>query len=274
MFSQTRHSISEHVRATSWKGFAMSHIGTVRQLNEDAFFIDRLWIGQHSLVFAMVCDGLGGLEKGDVASGWIMTGLSDYWYKLQQRLTLEEVDIDILADAFESELKVLHSKMYHYALGQDFIMGTTCSLILLWKDQLRGLHVGDSRIYVYHETLRRMTKDDSWVQNQIDRGLLTEEESMGHPRNHIITQCVGGQKQLYIAKINASLQGVNALLICTDGLYNACQAKDLEKCLKDYQNGDTLLEDLFEQILKRGAEDNLTAVLIKKNKGFFGGLVG
>ncbi len=266
MFSQPRLSILENVRAHKWKGYSMSHVGTYRSLNEDAYFIDIGYFNQNSVVFAIVCDGLGGLEKGDLASAWIMTGLSNHWYKMLKRADLLAFDFESFAHSFERELINLHQQMFQYASDENRAMGTTCSLILLWKDRLKGFHVGDSRIYAYCKKLKKLTRDDSWVQIQMERGFLTEEEIMVHPKRHLITQCIGGQEHLSIEQIDLETKDISALFLCTDGLYTTCQTSDLIDCCKASKEGSTSLEELFEKILSAGAEDNLTAILVKKNK--------
>src|SRR5438067_7891873 len=162
----------------------LTHIGLVRQRNEDAF-LDRPDLGPGIGVWA-VADGMGGHEAGDFASASIVTALG----------AIEPPnDLDSFAEAAAAELDAVdHALRLRAAkLGPYAVIASTVVVLLAKEDEVAGLWAGDSRLYHWRSAgLRQLTRDHSKVQEMVAAGLLRPEQAAHHPHSNIVTRSVGG----------------------------------------------------------------------------------
>lgn len=222
--------------------------------NEDSLFICDDYI--------IVADGMGGECDGDIAS----------------RIAVETID-SFLAPYIpkvnsEKEIKILLSQAIYKADSQilDYIednpdsfgMGTTVMLAIRKGDMLYISWCGDSRCYTYKNgKIRSITKDHSYVQQLIDSGHISVEESFTHPYNNLVTRYVGGGKETCVPDYcTYHISGSELIIFCSDGLSGYCKNTDIEKELKYIKNFDTLPKRLSDLAKRHESDDDITIVTL------------
>lgn len=231
----------------SLRSLAMTHPGTVRPRNEDAF-VDRPDIGLWA-----VADGAGGHGAGDVASAAAAATLQDLPPGLSAAEVLAQVRLRILA---------VHADLQRQAeqAGPGRIIATTLVVLLARGGHYACLWAGDSRIYLLrHGEFSRLTRDHSLVQDLVDQGLLAEADAESHPQANVITRAVGAEGELQLDKISSRFVAGDLFLLCSDGLFKAVPEPAIGQMLCEGQGPDALLA----AALANGARDNVTAVTVR-----------
>jgi protein phosphatase len=223
----------------------LSDPGLVRSNNEDAAYAgDRL---------IAVADGVGGLPAGEVASGIAIRVLA----------AVDGTPVDDPAIALREAVGTANREI-RAAAGADPAsegMGTTVTAALLTGDQLTVVHVGDSRGYLLrHAALRRLTRDDTFVQALVDQGVLTAEQARHHPQRSLVTQVVRGE-ELAPGLSSLTVEPGDRLLICSDGLSDVVPDPVIAQTLLGCQDREHCAEQLVKLAHQGGAPDNVTVVL-------------
>ena len=226
-----------------FRSVARSDIGLVRNINEDACLA-------HPRVLA-VADGMGGHAAGEVASSTVITTL------------LKNLDRELSKDWITTTI-LLGSKKIAEAIHSDSEkegMGTTLSLILSTGDTGIIGHVGDTRVYRFeNDTLDQLTEDHTYVQELVDRGEITAEEALIHPRRNILMRAIDGARTIDIDVLEVPLALGQRYLVCSDGLAGVISDIAIAEALQ-IEDMTLAVETLVQKALDNGAPDNVTVVL-------------
>ena len=236
---------------------AATHTGLVRANNEDHYVImDHEGGFPYALILA---DGMGGHNRGELASQiaveYVAERLSGEFDRNPQPGDYAQVMADILEKA--------NVKVYLGSLQNENSrgMGTTLTLAVILPDQLLLAHIGDCRAYLLHGgEMTRLTVDHTLVQELVDAGSLTPEESTRHPRRHVLTRALGIPEYLQPDLLAVPIQPGDRLLLCSDGLHGFVSEDVIKALLKKDKTPDTLAEDLIRAALEAGGEDNVTVL--------------
>jgi protein phosphatase/serine/threonine-protein phosphatase Stp1 len=226
---------------------AITHRGTVRKRNEDAF-VDRSDIG----VWA-VADGAGGHGAGDVASAAATAALADLPPGLSAAEVLAQVRLRLAA---------VHADLQRRASDQPdgSLLATTIVVMMIRADHFACLWAGDSRAYLLRDgALVRMTVDHSLVQEMVASGTLAPEDAESHPQANIITRAIGSQDALQLDKVAGRVEPGDRVLLCTDGLFKALSEVRIAAMLQEGCGP----EGLLQAALDAGARDNVTALVVE-----------
>jgi len=233
----------------SCRSAARTHVGTVRRRNEDAV-LERAEIGLWA-----VADGAGGHERGDYASSCIIAALREVDAGPSGLLLVERVK-ERLAEV-NRELRAKAA-----TLGPNALIGSTVAILLILGNQSHCLWAGDSRLYRMRAgRLRQLTRDQSYVQDLVDRGEIAPEAAATHPLGNIITNMVGASDELSLEERRDGLEPGDILLLCSDGLSHVIADEEIGALL----GAAPILaaaDRLIERALTRGARDNVSAVVI------------
>ena len=230
----------------------LSHIGAVRQNNEDSVFADA------SLGLLIVADGIGGQDDGEVASSIAVTTVVE-----TVKDNFEHFSLDILKEAFFEANHTI------YRLGKNDSgkpgMGTTMTALWLNPEIFYLVHVGDSRAYICEQNLgqiRQLTDDHSLAGELVKDGSITPEEALHHPQRHLLTRSLGHEPLVQPDAFALSWQKGDVLLLCSDGLYGLVNPNEILTLLQD-ADGDLAVacRQLVELALQRGGYDNITVAL-------------
>ena len=227
---------------------SFSSKGNVRQNNEDNYLVRK-----EPCPVIVVADGMGGHKAGDVASQMAVDLIKEYDFDLNE---------DILKE-LEKLINIINDKIIKK--GEDNIkykgMGTTLSLALIYNHKIYIGHIGDSRIYLFrNDKLKKITTDDSLVNELIKNGRLKPSEAFDHPKKHILTQALGIDKNIHIETNKLDLENNDLLLFCTDGLTDMIREEKIEEIISGHVKLDTITKKLGKKALENGGSDNITLV--------------
>ena len=233
-------------------------IGLHRKQNQDAFAVKKI----HKSVLGVVCDGMGGMQCGDIASKLAIETFVDYMSDALKDNSTEDEIVSALTEATSAA----NSKVLDYSVRNNLYygMGTTLVSFLKKEETLYVLNVGDSRCYALNGgELIRITKDHSYVQQLIDRGVLTEEAAEFHPEKSVITRSIGTES--YVRPDIFIKEGFDALLLCSDGLTRCVKEEKIKEIIQNGNNdADRICADLIEAAKAGGGFDNITVVVLLK----------
>ncbi len=240
------------------KIYSKIDIGKERSINQDAFFAGEI---SQDIAFAVVCDGMGGANAGDIASQTAVKTISEYIINSYRRKITIQDFVKILRNALLSA----NITLYDMAKNQEGLkgMGTTAVVAVVKGDEVAVAHVGDSRLYLVGDELKQITRDHSIVQSLIESGEITPEDAVKHPRKNVITRALGVESEVAVDTAELVLKENEALLLCTDGLTNFASS---DAILKTFKENDIALvpEKLIELANAGGGGDNITAVTLTK----------
>ena len=240
--------------------FALTDKGTVRRENQDVACVnDALAPGA---VLAVVCDGMGGARSGRVASQLAADEFMAETARLLKRFPAADA-VDLLNAAAERANRAVYERSRSDA--RYYGMGTTLVAALIRGSECCVLNIGDSRAYhVTGRSIRRITRDHSFVAELVARGDITEEESLHHPHRNLITRALGTEKSVRADTFFLTVSPGDYVLLCTDGLSNMLSDSELLDELKKDAAVEAHCESLVNSALGRGAPDNVTVVLCRR----------
>ena len=167
---------------------AKTDIGIKRSTNQDSFSYGQLDGG--AITWAVVCDGMGGMAAGNVASATAVEVISG---SFENNLSPKS-SASAIRNLLKSSIESANARVYNLAMEEDEYrgMGTTVVGVIAVKDVLHVIHVGDSRCYLKNTAgIKQITTDHSFVQQLVERGAITPEEARVHPQRNLITRVVG-----------------------------------------------------------------------------------
>ncbi|MCE1188133.1 MAG: Stp1/IreP family PP2C-type Ser/Thr phosphatase [Ignavibacteria bacterium] len=230
-----------------------SRTGLRRNTNED--FVDVFEVDDGLL--AVVCDGLGGNNAGEVASQLAVSNI----YSSFMENTLDEIPVRISMAVLAANRAIIEAS----EKTPDYKgMATTVVTLFINQHAAYWGHVGDSRIYYWEENvIRQITKDHSVVQKLLDEGLITAKEADKHPHKNVIMRALGDKSNVMVDTDTLELQKAKRwkFLLCSDGVSNVISSKELENLLKN-NDLEQMSKTLSAMIEDRGAPDNYSYVII------------
>ena len=237
------------------KLFGKTDIGLVRETNQDAFSFGSFDDGN---CWAVVCDGMGGVSGGQVASEICVEKVSE----AIKRSYRKGITVSSAKNLLTTAINAANSAVFKEAQENIELkgMGTTVVAVLVLGSIAVVAHVGDSRAYLINDEINQITKDHSYVQLLIDTGKITEEEAKVHPDRNVITRAVGIEHVVDVEIDIVDINDNDKLLICTDGLNGYVPDADILKIIKEY--GDSSTEKLVETANNAGGRDNVTVVML------------
>lgn len=234
---------------------AVSDIGCEREINEDryaGFKVDGgyVWI---------VCDGMGGAVGGELAAQLALDTI-----KRSLEGYTGDLNIEHLTEAVQEANRVIVLRRQNPLFSG---MGTTIVAALVTEYGVYIAHAGDSRAYVISpRRIEQLTTDHTYVQELVDKGMITLEEAMHHPQSHVLTRCLGGEPRVRTDKnvygISASAKDeAETLMLCSDGLYSLVSDEEIFEIVLNSspQHACTTLVDLARE---RGGYDNITVAIV------------
>ena len=242
---------------------SVSETGLKRSNNEDAVIFvepDKPWLTQSMGVLAVVSDGMGGYERGEKASAMVVDVLNKSYYRElgQPQENLRKAAIEVNnAVAIESKIS-----------GQK--MGATCTALVICDDQLHFLHIGDSRAYIYSgDELQQCTSDHTAANELAHSQAMRHSDQTMIFNPHALTKAMGmkfsHECQADVFSLKNNLQKGDRILLCSDGLYIHVNDEDLRMALEPKKSLKQVADQLVKWIMKRGALDNFTFLLIEFN---------
>ncbi len=224
-----------------------THIGYKKETNEDRLFTRE---DDPDGILLLVCDGLGGHPGGEIAASLIVESIAAQPAIMQQKDLAE-----LLVTAGETVTR--HGASHPEVDG----MGTTATLVLVHKTQVRWTHLGDGRLYHFHNnTLHCITRDQTLARLMYDQGKISRDEIRDHKLNHFLEQCLGEEDPVPDSG-SFEWQPGDTLLLNTDGLHDMIPDSTIQTILAGESSLETKADQLLQEALEAGGEDNVTFIL-------------
>ena len=233
----------------------LTDTGVVRTANQDNYFVDDD-LGR----FFIVADGMGGHAGGEEASRIATKIIHDYLLQnwdspLDSSVLLEEA----IAKANQ---EIINDQKDHPERGD---MGTTVVVLIFRDEQPLCAHVGDSRLYRWHNSqLEQITDDHTWVGMALKKGEIDAEQAKFHPWRHVLSQCLGREDLQRIDIQEFEVGSGDRLLICSDGLTEEVADGEIATALADLQSCEQTAQELIEAAKAAGGSDNITIVIVQQ----------
>lgn len=245
--------------------YAVSDKGSVKEINQDSVLIRKLKTPDNTLcVIGCICDGLGGLSAGEMAS---CTAVSVYSEWFTNVLPAKADDFDKIKVSFAECSQILNEKIYSFGKNNGFRIGTTVSGILIIGEKYLTFNIGDSRVYLdTSEGFTQLTKDNSFVQQEIDAGRMSEEEAKESGRDHILMRCLGGTELLEAVDFTEGyIHPDDKFMFCSDGARHVVSDEEYHSLFSHVHSKEHLavkLPQVISEIIKRGETDNISIGVI------------
>jgi serine/threonine protein phosphatase PrpC len=239
----------------------LSDAGCARDNNEDYFCYyepdaDAAFLRTGRL--ALVADGMGGARAGQVASRLAGDTIRDVY-----TASVAPNPLDRLIDAFSAAHQTVADQASGNPAWQG--MGTTCTAVVIRDGYAYFAHVGDSRLYLIRgSTVLCLTRDHTAVNRLIEQGVITPEEAVDHPQQHVLTAALGAGPDVHadLSQAPIPLEPGDVLLLCTDGLWNLVGDQELSD-ITATRSLDKACQNLVETAKRRGGPDNITLQLLR-----------
>ncbi len=228
----------------------------IRAGNEDSVYAEA----DRQRGLFMVADGMGGHAAGEVASAMAVQIVTRTIAPLQPQAT------DEAEKALKNALLDANRAIFDRTIAEvdKQGMGTTASVLMLSRGRYLIGQVGDSRIYRSRNgTLEQLTKDHSYVQEQVDAGYLTPDQARYHPYSNVITRCVGASREVEPDTYSGEVQPGDVFLVASDGLTGMVDDARLQQILVSGASPGRVVDALIAEANGRGGLDNITAVVVK-----------
>ena len=194
---------------------ADTDVGISKSTNQDSVLIKHASTNAGEVLMAIVCDGMGGLAKGELASATVIREFAR-WFDEDLVFELENLDMRVIGGKWELMLKYLNAKILKYGAVKNTSLGTTFSGILFVGNQYVIAHVGDTRIYQIGATMHQLTTDQTFVAREISRGTMTLEQAKTDKRRNLLLQCVGASNVVEPQIIYGKAER-GTYMLCSDG---------------------------------------------------------
>jgi len=235
-----------------------SHIGCVRQINEDYY---ACTVDLNGRVLAVVADGMGGHQAGEIASRLAVERIMEELRHLERGLDA----VDERERLMQAILRA-NEEVYKYSLAHPECsgMGTTVVATLLGPEGGVTAHIGDSRLYHYSAgKLQLKTEDHSLVQELMRSGQITQEEASVHPQRNVLMRALGTEPDVRIDLGHITWELGDVVLLCSDGLSNKVHTEVMEHWLQQPLSLQAQVDGLVQHALDSGGEDNITLVAVR-----------
>ncbi|MGA1796430.1 MAG: Stp1/IreP family PP2C-type Ser/Thr phosphatase [bacterium] len=244
---------------------AVTDTGRTRDINEDHYIIAK------DMGLFLVADGLGGHNAGEVASRMAGNVIKDHLNAADDTLVGEyEKEFSRNTNRMLSGIRLANTAIYEAGQHQSEHrgMGTTISSVLINRDVMALAHVGDSRIYrIRKRRIKRLTRDHTMVEEQVQRGLITKEEAEHSGHKNIITRALGIGSTIEIDADEDVLHDHDRILLCTDGLTNMVSEGEILDIVLGYgDDPQRACRELVNKANGNGGRDNITVILLHYNK--------
>lgn len=252
----------------NFKIIAHTDVGIKKSTNQDSVLIKVAQTDYGNVVIGAICDGMGGLAKGELASATLVRMLSKWFEEEFPNLLYRGLSVELLQNSWNDLIDRANQKISSYGQALHISMGTTMVVLLIVGQVYYIVNVGDSRIYHIKEELTQLTKDQTVVQREMDLGKMTYEEARRDPRRNVLLQCIGASQVIVPDFYSGIVEPGTMFLLCSDGFRHVVTPEELYQYLTPYR---VLHEEAMKESLVyltelnkyRQEVDNISAALVR-----------
>ncbi|MBQ8350087.1 MAG: serine/threonine-protein phosphatase [Ruminococcus sp.] len=246
---------------------ADTDIGISKKINQDSICVKSARTSQGRAALIMICDGMGGLSKGELASASVIRSFAQ-WFDNELPYELDCWNWEDAGKNAANRLQKLNQQLIDYGSRTGFQMGTTATGILAVNSQMMTFHVGDSRIYKLSYRIKQLTEDHTFVNREIKAGRMTPQQAMLDPRRNALTQCIGVTGSVSPDIRFGSIENGANYLICSDGFRHVINEQEILHVLSPERittksSMQAKIRELIETVKARNERDNISAAMFR-----------
>ncbi len=245
---------------------ATTDIGIRRKINQDSLSVRRLETRTGQMVLAVLCDGMGGLNFGELASASIVSAFTEWMYRDLSALSCYPLEDHTIRRQWSGLIAAENRRIRACGEGYHCLTGSTVTALLLTEHRYYLLNIGDSRAYEITGQVRQLTEDHTVVANEVRLGNLTKEQADHSSIQNVLTRCVGVQEEVYPDLFFGEVQRDAVYMLCSDGFRHRITEDEMQKYLRRPAEGSLQMkrqeEYLIELNKQRGETDNISVITI------------
>jgi serine/threonine protein phosphatase PrpC len=247
---------------------ANTDIGITKATNQDSLSVKVINTPQGRMVFAILCDGMGGLEKGEVASATVIRAFDQWVHNSLPGLCEAPLDDSVIRAQWSQIVDEQNKLIGSYGARQGTRMGTTAVIMLLTQTRYYVMNVGDSRAYEIVDGLKQITADQTFVAREVALGNMTAEEAERDERRSVLLQCIGASEEVYPDMFFDQVKEGAVYMLCSDGFRHEITPQEIYEKLQPVRMTDeeTMRRSAWELVelnKQRRERDNISVALIK-----------
>lgn len=247
---------------------ATTDIGISKKTNQDSCNVRVLNTAAGRMVFAILCDGMGGLAKGEVASSSLVTAFARWTEERLPVLCANGITDAAIRDEWVALAQTYADKIRDYGKRSGIALGTTLTAILLTDSRYYIINVGDTRCYEITDRVAVLTKDQTVIAREVELGRLTEEQAKVDPRRSVLLQCIGASDYVYPDMFFGTTKKDAVYMLCSDGFRHEITEEEIYAYLNpnvmlEAQGMKQNMDALIEINKQRQERDNITVVSVR-----------
>ncbi len=247
---------------------AYTDVGIVKDTNQDSLSVMVVNTPQGRMAIGILCDGMGGLAKGEVASASVIAAFRRWVMEELPKLCKAPLEDVTIRSQWEKIILQQNETIKTYGARQGVRLGTTAVVLLVTQTRYYLLNVGDSRAYLLKDGLYQLTADQTFVAREIALGHMTPEQAKVDPRRNVLLQCVGASERVYPDMFFGEVQPNSVFMLCSDGFRHEITPQEIYEKLQpglmvDEQTMRQSAWELVELNKQRRERDNISVGLIK-----------
>ena len=243
-------------------------IGIKKKTNQDSILVKAVAKNEKEVLLAVLCDGMGGMDMGEVASASMVRDFSEWL--TDTYIKQDKWNLEVIKEQWIELMEGCNRRLIQYGQEGGIQLGTTVTVLLVNSegDYLIG-HIGDTRVYHVADRIKQLTEDHTFVAREIKRGNMTPEQAKTDHRRNVLLQCVGVNSAIEPQFVEGTIKNGEAFLLCSDGLRHQCADSELLAYLPPvrFRTQDEIKKALVEVVelnKQRRETDNISAIYVLK----------
>lgn len=251
-------------------GSVTTDVGNIKKTNQDSLCIKVAETKRYGQVaLAVVCDGMGGLSKGELASATVIRAFSD-WFVNDFAKMIDNFSWEVVAAQWKNLIVRENQELLEYGKMHGVNLGTTLTAMGFVGREYLIAHVGDTRAYLINSGIKQLTEDQTFIAREIRNGRMTVEEAKTDSRKNMLLQCIGASREVTPDLIRGQVEENAIYMMCSDGFRHMISEQEMYEHL----NPDVLIgleqmnqkgRFLVDTVKHRNERDNISVLLIKTN---------
>lgn len=247
---------------------AYTDVGIRRETNQDSICVKIAATDVGEITMAVICDGMGGLEQGEIASASVVRAMEG-WFEQELPKLLEVLDVEKIKLSLEQVIQKQNRNIMEYGQSCHVQLGTTMTALLIIGEKLLLIsHIGDTRVYQIDSGINVLTEDQTVVARAIRNGELTEKEAETDSRKNVLLQCIGASKHVKADFIEMLPKKNTVYMLCSDGFRHKLTSEEiLEGFRPEWMLNEDIMRNRARQMVElnkaRKETDNISVVIIK-----------
>ncbi|MGN0604913.1 MAG: PP2C family protein-serine/threonine phosphatase [Oscillospiraceae bacterium] len=249
---------------------ADTDIGIKKVANQDSLTLKIADTAYGQIVFAVICDGMGGLSKGELASAVVVRAFAKWFEKSLPEILKRGIVLsyEMIKHEWVEIINAENERLRNYGVDNNVRLGTTITALMAWDTHYIVMNVGDTRAYKLTDSLLQITNDQTFVAREVALGHMTPEEALVSPQRNILLQCVGVTPTVNPDFFTGEFEPDTSFMICSDGFRHLVTSQEIlnefkPRSLVDENDMRRRIRNLIELNKIRMEADNITALLIK-----------